>query len=80
MHYLSTMTTQGQVTIPKAIRTRLNIAPSERVLFIEKDGEVIIKSAKSFLDLKGAISQKAVPDEKTDKKVLDYVKNEYGKK
>ncbi|MBC8434135.1 MAG: AbrB/MazE/SpoVT family DNA-binding domain-containing protein [Desulfobacterales bacterium] len=60
------VTIKGQVTIPKKIREKLNIRPSDFVLFVRKGNEVVIKPARTLLDLRGVI--------KTDKKIEDWEK------
>ena len=60
MQQTSRVTIKGQVTIPKAIRESLDIKVGDLVLFVDKGDNVILKPAKTLLDLKGAI--------KTDKK------------
>lgn len=60
------VTIKGQVTIPKKIREKLNIQPSDFVLFVWKGNEVVIKPARTLLDLRGVI--------KTDKKIEDWEK------
>ena len=60
------VTTKGQVTIPKKFREKLNIQPSDFVLFVMKGNEVVIKPARTLLDLRGVI--------KTDKKIEDWEK------
>jgi AbrB family looped-hinge helix DNA binding protein len=60
MQQTSRVTIKGQVTIPKAIRESLDIKVGDLVLFVDKGNNVILKPAKTLLDLKGAI--------KTDKK------------
>jgi len=60
------ITIKGQVTIPKKIREKLNIQPSDFVLFVRKGNEVVIKPARTLLDLRGLI--------KTDKKIEDWEK------
>ena len=60
------VTIKGQVTIPKKIREKLNIRPSDFVLFGRKGNEVVIKPARTLLDLRGLI--------KTDKKIEDWEK------
>ena len=60
------VTIKGQVTIPKKIREQLNIKPSDFVLFVRKGNEVVIKPARTLLDLRGVI--------KTDKKIEDWEK------
>jgi len=66
MQAKSKVTIKGQVTIPKKIREKLNIQPSDFVLFVRKGNEVVIKPARTLLDLRGLI--------KTDKKIEDWEK------
>lgn len=43
---MSTMTSKGQVTVPKAIRDRLGLKPGHEVVFrLEKDGRATIAPA-----------------------------------
>ena len=49
------ITSKGQITIPKAIRERLNLAEGDKVAFIEKDGHIVITKSsvialREFLD------------------------------
>jgi len=44
----------------------LNIRPSDFILFVRKGNEVVIKPARTLLDLRGLI--------KTDKKIEDWEK------
>lgn len=37
------LTSKGQVTIPKAIRTRLGLKAGSQVEFVEEDGKVLLK-------------------------------------
>jgi len=60
------VTIKGQVTIPKKIREKLNIQSSDFVLFVRKGNEMVIKPARTLLDLRGLI--------KTDKKIEDWEK------
>ena len=60
------VTIKGQVTIPKKIREKLNIQSSDFVLFVRKGNEVVIKPARTLLDLRGLI--------KTDKQIEDWEK------
>jgi len=41
----STITRKGQVTIPKAIRDRLGVKEGEKVLFVMRGEEVVLKVA-----------------------------------
>ena len=44
----TTLTSKGQVTIPKQIRDALNLAPGSAVNFaVNQDGDVVIQKAES---------------------------------
>ncbi len=51
------MTSKGQITVPKAVRVRLNLKPGDRVLFIvEDDGVVRMHAAnKDISSLRGVL-------------------------
>lgn len=53
---LSTVTSKGQVTIPKAIRDFLQIQPNDRVDFVVEGGQVVVRPAKTLKDLRGAVT------------------------
>jgi antitoxin PrlF len=60
----SKITTSGQTTIPKKIRERLNLEPGDRVLFVEKDGEIVLQPVSYTLsDRKGSVSPRRRPEE-----------------
>ena len=52
------VTQKGQVTIPVEFRRRFGIKPRTRVSFYEEAGELKIKPAVNFFDLKGSIRTK----------------------
>lgn len=46
----STLTSKGQLTLPKAIRDRLNVRPGDRVEFrLTEEGEVMVEAASQDL-------------------------------
>lgn len=53
----SRLNSKGQITVPKALRVRLNLKPGDRVLFIvEDDGAVRLRAAKKDISsLKGIL-------------------------
>ena len=60
----STMTRKGQVTIPKAIRDRLGVKEGEKVLFVMRGEEVVLKVIKgTILDLRGSVQPSAHPED-----------------
>ncbi len=51
----ATVTSKGQVTLPKAVRDALDIREGDELLFrVHKNGAVIAK-LPDFLDLKGSV-------------------------
>ncbi len=75
----STMTRKGQVTIPKAIRNRLGVKEGEKVLFVMRGEEVVLKDIKgTILDLKGLVWSSAHPED--FEKIRQSVKQTVAKK
>ena len=56
----ATLTSKGQMTIPKDVRDRLNLHPGDQVDFImESSGEVILRPATiDVQELKGILARK----------------------
>jgi len=53
----STLTSKGQITLPKQIRQRLNVAAGDRIDFVvEENGEVVVRPALSRLKQPGECS------------------------
>ncbi|CAI4033306.1 AbrB/MazE/SpoVT family DNA-binding domain-containing protein [Nitrospira tepida] len=60
----STMTRKGQVTIPKVIRDRLGVKEGEKVFFVVRGEEVVLKVIKgTILDLKGSVQPSMHPED-----------------
>ena len=59
----ATITSKGQVTVPKAIRDRLHLKPGDRVDFVlGDDGELRVAPVKSSVTaLKGMLAKPATP-------------------
>ena len=58
---LSTVTTKGQVTIPKPIRDALGIGPNDRVALIREGGRVLLQPLRTLKTFRGAVKTKG-PD------------------
>jgi AbrB family looped-hinge helix DNA binding protein len=56
---LATVTTKGQVTIPKDVRDRLDIKPNDRVDFLIEGGRAILIPIKTLKDLRGAVRRRS---------------------
>lgn len=75
----STLTRKGQVTIPKEIRDRLGVKEGEKVLFVMRGEEVVLKVVKgTILDLKGSVRPSTHPED--FEKVRQSVKRVVAKK
>ena len=60
----STISRKGQVTIPKAIRDRLGLKEGEKVHFVMRGEEVVLKVIKgTILDLRGSLRSSAHPED-----------------
>ncbi|BBO81233.1 hypothetical protein DSCO28_17990 [Desulfosarcina ovata subsp. sediminis] len=59
---ISTVTSKGQVTIPKEIRSLLNINPSDKVDFSVENGRVVLKPIKTLLNFRGSVPAKGGGD------------------
>jgi AbrB family looped-hinge helix DNA binding protein len=60
----STITRKGQVTIPKAIRDRWGVKEGEKVLFVMRGEEMVLKVIKgTILDLRGSVQPSAHPED-----------------
>jgi AbrB family looped-hinge helix DNA binding protein len=54
----ATITSKGQVTLPKAVRTKLGLEAGHRVEFIETDAGFLVKPAtRDIRSLKGTLSK-----------------------
>ena len=60
----SVITRKGQVTIPKPIRDQLGLEEGEKVMFIRRGDEVLLKVLRgSILDLKGTVRPSTRPED-----------------
>lgn len=60
----SKITSKGQTTIPKRIRERLQLEPGDRVLFVEREDEIVLQPVKhTLLDLKGSVDPRQPPED-----------------
>lgn len=56
MGAFTTMTSKGQLTIPKDVREALNLAPGTKFYVTERDGEVVaLPKNKTIADLAGIL-------------------------
>lgn len=70
----ATLTSKGQVTIPKAVRNRLHLKAGDKIEFVFHENSVeIIPVSGSVRDLKGMLSkpEKAVSLEEMDRVIQE---------
>jgi AbrB family looped-hinge helix DNA binding protein len=49
------VTSKGQITVPKAVRDALGLAPGDRVLFRIQDGHALLARTPDLLELAGSV-------------------------
>lgn len=59
----ATVTTKGQITLPKPVRDALGLKQGDRVLFRVFEGRAVLSKVEDFLDLAGSVR---VPPGKKD--------------
>ncbi len=58
------ITRKGQVTIPKAIREEVKIKVGDRVSFVVRGSEVVLRAQRgSVLDLEGSVKPQRRPED-----------------
>lgn len=53
----SKLTSKGQTTLPKDVRTALHLEPGDTLRYLVLDGEVRILKARPLADLKGMLKR-----------------------
>lgn len=53
----STITTKGQTTLPRTVRSALGLAPGDRVRYVILDGEVRLVKARPVAGLAGVLAR-----------------------
>ncbi len=48
--YYSTVTSKGQATIPAPLRKKLGLQTGQKVIFEEKENEIVIKTQSQIID------------------------------
>jgi antitoxin PrlF len=72
MRASSSMTSKGQVTVPKRIRDELGLRPGDSIAFSMENGCVTLRKAyPSLKDLMGSLPAREVPMDEWDEFVQD---------
>lgn len=83
MNNTTTITTKGQVTIPKHIRDELNLKPSDKVVFEVKDNKIVATKALSIKEMRGIFhvpGKKPLSDREMDKVIAEAVVEKFRRK
>jgi len=60
--YYGTMTSKGQTTVPAEVRDMLQLKPGDKIRYIVRNGEIIIKAKnKRAIDLAGILHRPGMP-------------------
>ena len=66
---LSTVTTKGQVTIPKPLRDALGISPNDRVEFVREGERIVLQPLKTLKAYRGAVKTRGPCDFETERSI-----------
>ena len=55
MDVVATVTSKGQVTVPKSVREALGVAEGDQLVFRVEGNRAIVARMESFLDLAGSV-------------------------
>jgi AbrB family looped-hinge helix DNA binding protein len=70
---------KGRITIPKEIREFLDLKEKDQIVFLKRDGSVVIRPLRgTILDIRGAVKPKKRPEDFDI--VRDHVKAIVGRK
>lgn len=78
--YISTVTRQGQISIPAKLRRELDI-DKKQVMISEEEGRIIIEPVKDLLDLAGSLktNKKPLSNKELHEVVAEAIAEEYAK-
>ncbi|MCM2290930.1 type II toxin-antitoxin system PrlF family antitoxin [Allorhizobium sp. BGMRC 0089] len=79
--FYGTMTTKGQTTVPAEVRELLNLKPGDKIRYVVRDGDVILKAKnKRLADLAGILHRPGMAplsldemDEAIGEAIVDHV-------
>jgi AbrB family looped-hinge helix DNA binding protein len=76
---IATVGRRGQTTVPREIREQLDLKEGDRLLFLVREGEVVVRCLReTLLDLVGSVPQYGQTDsEGIRKDVMDWVARGY---
>lgn len=59
----SKITSKGQISVPAAVRRRLDLGPGSRIEWVERNGEIVVRRASRYTseDIHDAVFRKQRP-------------------
>ena len=77
----STITQKGQITIPKKIRIALDLKTNDKIVFVRRGGQIIIKPLRDIFILRGSVKVSEEQDfsdirKKTQRDITKRIANE----
>lgn len=75
---LARVSSNGQITVPVEIRRKLSIKEGDKIMFFEKNGEIVLKNS-SLLAIREAQAALANIDVSEDEILKDVMELRYGK-
>lgn len=54
----ATVSSKGQITLPAKIRMKFDIRSKDKVQFVVRNNEIVIKPLRSFRELRGTIAHR----------------------
>lgn len=82
MTHTVSITSQGQLSIPIALRRKFNLHKTKRALVTEENGKIIIEPVKDLLELRGSLktNKKPLTNQELHDIVAQAVADEYAQK
>lgn len=66
MTYTATVTSQGQITIPVAIRRKLKLDKNRKIVLKLENNTIFMESEPDIMQLSGALSDRAIKNKTID--------------
>lgn len=82
MTYTVSITSQGQISIPAAIRRQLGLDKKKQAIVTVEAGKMVVKPIKDFLELAGSLktNKKPLTNKELHEVVAQAVADNYAKK
>jgi antitoxin PrlF len=66
---LSTVTTKGQVTIPKPLRDALGISPNDRIEFVREGERIVLQPLKTLKAFRGVVKSRGAGNFRAERSI-----------